>query len=610
MRDSIEALLYSSPIYSAKRFFTRPLDGVLPGLDALVMIGSAILTLVYIITALNFMTKTIEGEIVRLITDMPNFAFQIVDGVEVGNASFLIYSMLRDLAYYFFLFVFILVGVLIMFKQANLVSGDTIKKMLLGAAGGIIFLLIFPYLWDPLSQSVESFSLSLLNPQYSGDDAAPCVVSTDHRSLLFAEQNAKIGERSTFYGLGLSSDDLCRPDLRISYMFAKVRYGADIGTAFENSSGLDTITNFASQLSESVVTTMFTGLTKTVMLFYMSMMTALIHNVRFLLVDVIAIAFPLLLVFRALPFFYIDKISNILLSMWVPLVLVPIFTALIILAGTSHLLDREALVTDGVDRFDFWMHSMSVMMLAVMMPVIVAPILGSLSNQMGQMVMSGVMSGVMGTAGMASAVSSKVGGGFASRFGAGKSAIGPSSMNGAMAVGGTAGGFIGGLKSAFGKAGIAASAKDVTSGMSTGISNVMRADVTQAGGAAPGVRTGPIDLEEFSRGMGITAVNGGIRPGLVRIGDVGAVGSGVASSMVVTGGGGSLPFDGSTRQGVPLFGSAGAPAVIPHVDVLPRGHVDSSVNTGDGLLTRTTDGGVANEVGEHKNSKLKDTDKP
>ncbi len=568
-----------------RKVLGRRVLAVIPGADAAIMIVSMLVAIAAFMTAMGYMTGNVEGVFVKLITDMPGFDFQIVDGEEHGNPSFLVYSLLRDIAYVWFVMVFLLVGILIMFKQANLVTNETIKKMFLGAAGGIILLLVFPYIWDPISEGVEMFSLSLLNPMYSFDDSAPCIATNGTRGLMFMEQNQKIGRFSLPLGLEPSVGDLCKPDLRVSYLFAKARYGAELG--FDWDDGLLAIPNILSQLRESIYSSIFTGLSKTVMIFFMATMTAVIGNMRFLLVDVIAISLPLLLVFRSLPFFYIDKISNTLLSAWVPLVLVPIFSSLIILAGTTNLLQAEEKVETGVDRYDFWLHAMSTMALAVMIPVMLAPVLGSVSSMIGMMVMTGTMSGVMGTMGAAQGASAGVMRGMAGRFSAGKNMMIPSGGTGAFPrfASGT-GGIIGGLKSVFGKSGIKAMAGGAGKGLADGGAGMFATDMAFAARAAPGGGTGGVDMYGHPRGIGL--VDGGIRPGLTPPAPAAAAVMQPASILVpppnVIGHTGAVPLGGP--QGTsPLFhsdGTTGTMSTMTAQQPAPMGtsHVTSGGGSG------------------------------
>lgn len=420
-----------------------------PGADAAVLILTTIATTLAYVGAMSVLIKFMASNFTYLTTRVPNFDFQIINGVETGNASFLVFSVLRDMSFQLFILVLVLFAVLLILKQAQLASNETMKKMLQGAVFGIIILLIFPYIWDPISDTAEKSALSLMNPLYTHDENNPCpeFTGTNHssRDALFLQHMTTIAEHSEAVGLTPDPDSICRPALLPNYLFAKALFGADQALEFTGDSEIawwDIGTKIEAQLavfSDSVMSVLFVGLTKTTMLFFLTSMAVFVSDMRFLLLDVIAISLPLLLVLRCIPFLGIDKMSNTLTEIFIPLLFAPILAALILLAGDTDLVAQEERIIkisspDDInsimpDRFLFSLHAMATLTLVIMSPVMFVPMLGSVSSMMAKMTMTGIMSGIMGTAGMAKGAAGgamsgfsgmKAGGGF-STMGAVKS---------------------------------------------------------------------------------------------------------------------------------------------------------------------------------------------
>ena len=449
-----------------------PLPAIIPGGDAGLLILTTIGSILAYTGTMMLLIKEIASGFVGIITDVPNFEFAIVDGVESGNFSFLMFSILRDASFYFFVLVFLIFGLLLILKQAQLVTSETLKNMVKSACVGIIIVMVFPYLWDPISDMSEMSAIMVLNPLYSFDDENPCITSDDPRAALLADYQKIMKEKSSVGGMVLESDSICSPELRPDYLFSKAIFGASLNLEFQSENNgewwnvLDHINAYVTTISQGIFGIMFEGITKTTILFFLASMTALVGSMRHLLTDVIAIGLPILLVLRCIPFWGIDKLSDTLTSVFVPLLFIPFLTALIISAGSASLLTQEMdvgiidskddLSSLGADRYLFWMYSIATLSLAVMSPVMFVPMLGSVASMMGKMVMTGTMTGVMGATGAAqgmihggsSAFSGLAAGGNMSKMGALKSMFtNPHSMG--SVLGGVSSGAMASAKNAF-----------------------------------------------------------------------------------------------------------------------------------------------------------------
>jgi hypothetical protein len=222
--------------------------------------------------------------------------------------------------------------------------------------------------------------------------------------------------RSTAAGLWEVNEkalrDICKLDLRSNYLYEKAFFGSAVeieigpdGSETEWWNLLAQIDGHVRILKSTIFETIFLGVAKSSMVFFLSVMAGTIGSMRYLLTDIIAISLPILLVMRCFPMFGIDKLANTLTTIFVPLLFVPFFTALIISAGSTSLLmqesntifieDSEEYLDIEADRFAFWVYAVAILALAVMTPVMFVPMLGSVANTVGQMVMTGTMSGVM-----------------------------------------------------------------------------------------------------------------------------------------------------------------------------------------------------------------------
>ena len=427
-----------------------PLPAIIPGADAGILIITTILSTLAYVGVMFVLISEIAVGFVGIITDVPSFEFDIVNGVETGNFSYLLHSIFAEIALYFFIFVFLIFAILLLLKQAELVTSDTLKNMIKSAGIGIIIIMIFPYLWDSISDISEMSALWVLNPLYSFDEDAPCISSKDPRAAQLADWQRTMKQNSVPPLVQWDPKEECLPSLRPDYLFSKAIYGATIDLDFEDEAEgdwwniIDKLTAYTTVIAQGIFGIIFEGVTRATILFFLASMSALVGSVRHLLTDVIAIGLPILLVLRCLPFGGIEKMANTLLSVFVPLLFVPFFSALIITAGSASLLDQEietvtissgdTVINIASDRYLFWMYSIATLSLAVMTPVMFVPMLGSVSSMMGKMVMTSTMTGVMGAT---SAAQGMMQGGAAAFSG--------------LAAGGAAGGIgkMGALKSMF-----------------------------------------------------------------------------------------------------------------------------------------------------------------
>ena len=187
-------------------------------------------------------------------------------------------------------------------------------------------------------------ALWVLNPLYSFDEDAPCISSKDPRAVQLADWQRTMKQNSVPPLVQWDPKEECLPSLRPDYLFSKAIYGATIDLDFEDEAEgdwwniIDKLTAYTTVISQGIFGIIFEGVTRATILFFLASMSALVGSMRHLLTDVIAIGLPILLVLRCLPFGGIEKMANTLLSVFVPLLFVPFFSALIITATAITLL--------------------------------------------------------------------------------------------------------------------------------------------------------------------------------------------------------------------------------------------------------------------------------
>ena len=282
-------------------------------------------------------------------------------------------------------------------EAAGMFGRGATKPMFFKFLGMMVLVVSFVPVWDVVAVQVEKFSITLLNPMYSHDSASGCIENPEKVLLLVAAQNQKIYDRLEQSTLGFNDRDPCHPQLRIAYVYQKAFSGAtneidgDV-VGFER-----LVTDFAN-LGEIIASSIFLGMTKTMLLFSITLIGLIVMTIRELLLALLISLLPMFVLLAFVP-----KVGNIfakLLETIIPLLLIPVITAAVFLTGAGILLDMEdefaEARSDGHERFTFWIASISLLILATGIPLLMAPILSGIASQASTMVGTAVLSGVVG----------------------------------------------------------------------------------------------------------------------------------------------------------------------------------------------------------------------
>ena len=154
----------------------------------------------------------------------------------------------------------------------------------------------------------------------------------------------------------------------------------------------------ASNLGEIIGSTIFLGMTKTMMLFSLTLMGLVVMTTRELFLALLISLLPMFVLLAFVP--KVGAIFARMLETILPLMLIPVITAAVFLTGAGILLDMEdefaEARSDGHDRFTFWIASVSSLILATDIPLLMAPILSGVAGQASSMVSTAIVSGTLG----------------------------------------------------------------------------------------------------------------------------------------------------------------------------------------------------------------------
>ena len=154
----------------------------------------------------------------------------------------------------------------------------------------------------------------------------------------------------------------------------------------------------ASNLGEIIGSTIFLGMTKTMMLFSLTLMGLVVMTIRELFLALLISLLPMFVLLAFVP--KVGAIFARMLETILPLMLIPVITAAVFLTGAGILLDMEdefaEARSDGHDRFTFWIASVSSLILATDIPLLMAPILSGVAGQASSMVSTAIVSGTLG----------------------------------------------------------------------------------------------------------------------------------------------------------------------------------------------------------------------
>lgn len=326
------------------------------GLESAIIIIGIIIAIIAIVNATLAWSDVLESSFVKLITDMPVFEYDVINGEETGNENFQLYMLLRNISFYIFLAAMFVAGVSFMLEHVNLVPPETAINIISKSVFYIIFFFIFPALWDLSATMAEESSLWILNPQ---DPQNPIQKVEFIFSKLGAIETPEVSFDSIVAGIG------------------------------------DPVGVF-----EGFFLNVFLAAFKAIALIIFIFLVFIIGTIRMVFTAVLIIGLPVILTLSLIPWFY--GITKKLLEALTGLLIAPIIAAIVIVAGSAYLGTIETSAELEQGAIQQWFSALAVMALAVFIPVMLVPMLGSLVSTITTMTTGAVSSAAMLT-GMAGA---------------------------------------------------------------------------------------------------------------------------------------------------------------------------------------------------------------
>jgi len=316
-----------------------------------------------IVTATLAWSDILEISFIKLMTEIPRFGYDIQSGQEIGNQNFEIYQILRNVATVILLFVLMFAGLSFMFEHINLMPPETGYQILSKSLLYVFFFFFFPPLWDVVAISVEQTSLWILNP-----------------------------------------DDQTKPTKNVEFLLTKL--GSIESPEFTLDAIVAGISDPFGTLRNMFLAT-FLSTFKAIALLIFVFTAFLLGTARIVLTAIITIAIPITLMLSLIPFFkrITDRFTDALLG----LMITPIFSALVIVAGVAHLQTLEATSPDPAVE---WFAALAVMALVTFIPAMIVPLLGSVMGSISSITGRSVSTGAIMTGMMVSGVARTVGGAF------------------------------------------------------------------------------------------------------------------------------------------------------------------------------------------------------
>lgn len=391
---------------------------LLPDLiDTAIIIVSIILVQGAIIFVSGMMADFMDRHLLEIILHLPHFEYSIVNGAEQGNHIWDIYMQLRWVAIGGFTLI-IVVGAVFRFIAQTDIYGDSNfwSRKIKTSIALIIFLMIFPFLWDGATNAIEIGSQLALSPLYSFDPDNPCG-NLPPNVIVDTYNNSPYGKDGYAWGFLIYDTDkaevVCDPNFKMHYLIKQVRW--DTGYKMpEIPDPLEWLTRQITLVVSGIITTVFFNFVRALVTISLTMTSTMIAIMANMLTAMIIGGIPLFLLISQIPRF--DAVATKFLSALPALALIPLMSAVVISVGAGFVASVGSMDFDGeIAGLDArlvitWIASVGVLMFAVALPVTLVPLLGNVTMQATQTVNSAVSSATNTTAMMAMGAAGKIGG--------------------------------------------------------------------------------------------------------------------------------------------------------------------------------------------------------
>lgn len=330
---------------------------VLVAIDGAILITVMVLVFAGVVGLSNIIVENLDDLIIQY--SMPNFEYS---SIEQGNTLFDVYSQLRWITV-----IILFCGVLFCIAGGFLSS---VYRLVLFC----VLLFVFPPIWDVSTQAVVMGGLWILNPLYTFDQKNPCPTHWSPDDIT------QYGVQSPYY-TGGNPSDACKPSHRVSYVLQQA--GGLTGITPDGTSALNFFNNIINNGMDAWFVNIFGVVVKAVMLFNLVLMAVVVGVILDMFTGVVIGAFPIWIILYLIPRF--RRISILFLSSVPSILLIPIFSSIILVTGSS-------VVASGIydDLFGVWLSAVSVLFFAAVIPVFLVPIIGSVISYVTSAIVQGI----------------------------------------------------------------------------------------------------------------------------------------------------------------------------------------------------------------------------
>lgn len=359
---------------------------------AMMLIGGGIIAMFAIMGLAVSFGAVIDQTFMNLAFTTPDFDYELGPDGETGNATFEVYAMMRTIAGGLIGIVLILGGLSRVFESADvgLVQTGTASRLFSKSVLFFIVIMVFPPIWDGLSDAGDALALWIVNPLYSFDDDRPCpdsfyadpdgVWAREYMTspyILWADkqeggppadpgrQGAGAGGAGGGGGGGGRElrdsgrgyekwEKLCRPELRVNYVFGQMLRNTEV-SQLRDEFGMPAVNATSTAWMDSVstdiwaglsggLTNLFLGLTKALVAIQVLILTVLFGVMTDMLVHMVIAGLPVFLVLSVMP--YCGATFQKFVEAVPALLLLPIMSAVIISVGAAAIVEAPS-AADG-----------------------------------------------------------------------------------------------------------------------------------------------------------------------------------------------------------------------------------------------------------------------
>ena len=378
--------------------FTRRLSrgrkaGALPLLWPLLAIAAIPIFAGAMLITTVFLADFYTENYLDLAVTTPGFDYEIIDGVETGNATFEVYQQMRLMAIIILICV-VITGIVLRvletgYSESDIMSSSIVSTTVTKPVMLIILFFAFPMMWDIGTDLAENTALWIVNPTYSFDPDRPCpdawydderfIIDThNNSSYTRSDMGARLG--LLFYGIEMA-ENVCKPELRSNYLISQ----AVRNTEYEEYKPPDPLSFIFRTVINFMIgnlVSMFFAIAKGIVAVNLVMSTILAMIMTDVVAGVAIAAMPLFAIMSMVPKY--TKIAEQFLSVLPALLILPILIAITIVVGSSFVANVNQQDIDFIQNPGFiniglfytWISAIGVLFLASMLPVIIIGLIG------------------------------------------------------------------------------------------------------------------------------------------------------------------------------------------------------------------------------------------